>query len=199
MEAIANSHPADKIECFAVDGWDGSESQASIFVNNSGWAYPMLMRGGQNGVLSDYSCGIDYVIVIGGDGNVKWRGSPVAAGFAEAVAAAVAELETSDAPDALMTRHKLLPGYPNPFNPMTSIPFELADNGGGVNVKLEILDVRGRIVRTLVDGVRSGGTTHIATWDGTDHSGRKLPSGTYMSRLKVDGLKPQARMLTLVK
>ena len=56
----------------------------------------------------------------------------------------------------------------------------------------------GRIVRTLVDEVQVVGQRYEATWNGTDDSGRRMPSGAYMSRLTV-GDQTQARMLTLVK
>ncbi len=157
------------------------------------------MMGGQNGIMPAYNCGYDYVFIIGADGIIKWRGNPNADGLAGAVDDAIAEITTSDAGEGVVARHRLLPGYPNPFNPMTSIPFELADGQGDVAVKLDILDVRGRLVRTLVNESRTGGQRHLVTWDGTNNAGQKVPSGTYMSRLRVDGMQPQARLLTLVK
>ncbi len=183
----------------AIDVWDGNPAQVSIFTINSGWTHPVLMLGGQAGILSDYNCGYDYVFVIGGDGIIKWRGVPTNSTLAGAVSDAIGELATSAAPEGVVARHKLLQGYPNPFNPMTNIPFELADSQGQVAVQLDILDIRGRVVRTLVDGFRSGGQRYVSTWDGTDQTGRKMPSGTYMSRLRIQGLEPQARLLTLVK
>jgi flagellar hook assembly protein FlgD len=66
-------------------------------------------------------------------------------------------------------------------------------------VKLEILDLRGRVVRTLVNTSQAAGMRHEATWDGTSNAGRKLPSGSYISQLTVGGAEPQARILTLVK
>jgi len=157
------------------------------------------MKGNENGIPSLYNCGTDYVFVIGADGIIKWRGSPNNSGLAPALEAAIAEISTSAVGDGPVALHQLLPGYPNPFNPMTNIPFELAEDSGNVAVKLDILDIRGRLVRTLVDGYRAGGQRHLAQWDGTDQSGQKMPSGTYMSRLRVQGMAPQARMLTLVK
>jgi hypothetical protein len=157
------------------------------------------MLGGQNGIMVDYNCGYDYVFIIGADGIIKWHGSPSADGLSSAVDDAIAAISTSAAGDGPVARHQLLPGYPNPFNPMTSIPFELAGGQGDIAVKLDILDVRGRLVRTLVDGQRAGGQRHLASWDGTNEAGQRVPSGTYMSRLRVKGMEPQARLLTLVK
>jgi len=65
-------------------------------------------------------------------------------------------------------------------------------------VRLEIMDLRGRVVSTLVDSRQSGGREYEVTWNGTDIRGRVLPSGTYMARLTVDG-QSQGQLLTLVK
>jgi flagellar hook assembly protein FlgD len=92
----------------------------------------------------------------------------------------------------------LLNGYPNPFNPQTRIPYELGGTAGTEQVTLEILDLRGRVVKTLVTGPHAAGQRYEAVWNGTDESGRRMPSGAYMSRLTVDG-QSQARLLTLVK
>ncbi len=198
MEAIANSYDSSVIELFAIDVWDGSPAQAQIFPDNSGFSYPVLMLGNQNGIPSDYNCGIDYVFIIGGEGIIQWRGYPNSSGLEAAVSDAVDALATSAAPVPL-AGNKLLPCYPNPFNPMTNIPFEIAGDSGNVNVKLEILDVRGRVVQTIASGSFARGERHQATWNGTDRSGRRVPSGTYMSRLRVEGAEPQSRLLTMVK
>jgi len=88
--------------------------------------------------------------------------------------------------------------YANPFNPQTRIPYELGSSAAAERVTLQILDLRGRVVMTLVDGMQAGGQRYEATWNGTDGSGRRMPSGAYMSRLTV-GNQSQAKLLTLVK
>ena len=72
---------------------------------------------------------------------------------------------------------------PNPFNPRTEIRYETADAGA---VRLEIFDLAGRRVRTLVDGVRAAGP-HAAVWDGRDDAGRPGAAGTYFVRLAAPG------------
>ncbi len=72
---------------------------------------------------------------------------------------------------------------PNPFNPGTRIAFSLARAG---RVRLAVLDLRGRVVRTLVDGELPAGDGE-ATWDGTDAAGRPVPSGTYLCRIEALG------------
>lgn len=156
------------------------------------------MYGGQAGILTDYNCNYDYMFVVGGDGIIKWRGDWDEAVVSAAVAAAVAELAASPVDEVPQNKNQLLANYPNPFNPLTRIPYELGADAGQVAVRLEVLDVRGRLIRTLVDEHQAGGQRLEAVWDGTDNSGRKLPSGTYVARLRVDGV-PQSRFMTLIK
>lgn len=64
------------------------------------------------------------------------------------------------------TPHSLAQNYPNPFNTATEIPFVLTK---GENVKLEIYDISGHLVKTLVNGYRSAGN-HTARWDAQNFS-----------------------------
>ncbi len=73
--------------------------------------------------------------------------------------------------------------YPNPFNPMTTIKFELPKPG---RTKLQVIDLSGRVVRTLVDE-NLPAAIHQREWNGTNDRGRRLASGTYYFRLTSDG------------
>jgi hypothetical protein len=73
-------------------------------------------------------------------------------------------------------KSSLLPNYPNPFNPSTTIPFELAQSA---NVRLEVYDMLGRRVALLVNETRQAGQ-HTAVFE----SG-SLPSGMYIARLQA--------------
>ncbi len=84
--------------------------------------------------------------------------------------------------------------YPNPFNPSTRIAFNLAEAGSAT---LQIFDLSGRLLRTLADGPREAGPQSL-TFDGLDSRGRPLPSGVYLSRLKVGEIVSVGRM-TLLK
>ena len=79
---------------------------------------------------------------------------------------------------------------PNPFNPRTTIRFELARAGAA---RLAVYDVCGRRVRTLLDGSLAAGS-HEAEWDGRDDSGREVGSGVYLARLESGGVAAVARM-----
>ena len=73
--------------------------------------------------------------------------------------------------------------YPNPFNPQTTIAFTLPTAGP---VTLEVLDMRGRLVRTVYQGDLPRGT-HRLDWDGRDAVGRIVAAGTYFARLQAPG------------
>jgi flagellar hook assembly protein FlgD len=84
---------------------------------------------------------------------------------------------------------------PNPFNPRTTIAFDLPQPG---RARLQIFDVRGRRLRGLVDGVLPAGT-HRVVWDGRLDNGLPAASGTYLYRLDLDGRPAGARTATLLK
>ena len=73
---------------------------------------------------------------------------------------------------------------PNPFNPSTTLSYDVPAGGG--DVRLDVLDARGRLVRTLVAERRAEGR-HEAAWNGRDDAGRRLPSGVYFARLRAAG------------
>ncbi len=88
---------------------------------------------------------------------------------------------------------RLLPNYPNPFNPNTTIGFEL-DRATHVTVK--IFNIRGEEVATLVDGIISAGTHHVE-WDASGLSATQS-SGIYLCKLTAGGA-TQVRKMTLLK
>ena len=85
---------------------------------------------------------------------------------------------------------------PNPFNPRTTISYQLP-SGTNERVRLVVLDVAGRVVRTLVDDVQSAGLQHV-DWDGKDDLGRAVSSGVYVYLLDVAGDR-RSRKLVLLK
>lgn len=87
----------------------------------------------------------------------------------------------------------LEPAYPNPFNPSTVIPFEVAARG---RVEIKIFDVSGRLVRTLLGGVFEAGR-HAARWDGTGSDGRPAASGVYFCKLQIGAYTATLRLVLL--
>lgn len=83
---------------------------------------------------------------------------------------------------------------PNPFNPSTTVTFDLPRNG---TVSLQIFDLRGRLVATLHRGTLPAGR-HRAVWDGGDSDGRPAAAGIYLVRLD-DGQERRAVKAVLAK
>jgi len=101
----------------------------------------------------------------------------------------------SDELSTLPRKFSLSQNYPNPFNPLTSIEFAVPA-GKSEHVRLKIYDLRGALVRTLVDEVYNPGV-HSAVWDGTDETGSKVSSGVYIYRLQADGFTKTRKMLLM--
>ena len=89
----------------------------------------------------------------------------------------------------------LYQNHPNPFNPQTTIRYDLPP--GSVRVRLWILDVAGHIVRTLVDEAQSGGARSVV-WNGTDDRGAGVSSGVYFYVLEA-GKERRTHKLVLLK
>jgi hypothetical protein len=85
--------------------------------------------------------------------------------------------------------------YPNPFNPTTTIQFDLPKSS---SVTLEVFNVSGARVRSLLKGENLGAGSHTMMWDGRDQSGRLVPSGTYMYRISAGDFHAWKKM-TLLK
>ncbi len=100
--------------------------------------------------------------------------------------------DTDDsAPAARLVLHE---NVPNPFNPMTTIRFDLPADG---KVTLAVYDVSGRLVRTLVGGQPLDAGHHDVTWDGTDDGGTKTASGIYFYRLQLAGESRTRKMVMI--
>ena len=85
----------------------------------------------------------------------------------------------------------LLPNHPNPFQPTTTIRFELLDARWAL---LQVYDIQGHLVRTLVSGPVSPGR-HEMTWDGSSDQGRVVPAGVYLCRLQARGVERTRSMV----
>ncbi len=91
-------------------------------------------------------------------------------------------------------RFALEQNYPNPFNPTTTIAFTLPVK---VHTNLSIFNLRGKLVRTLVNEVLTEGQKQ-AEWDGRDARGNPVTSGVYFYRLEA-GSKVMTRKMVLIK
>jgi hypothetical protein len=89
----------------------------------------------------------------------------------------------------------LVTAQPNPFNPQTTIAFELPR---AMTVSLDIFDLQGRHVRSLLHDDRHDSGRHQQVWDGRDAAGKATASGVYFFRLQA-GQEKQVGKLTLLK
>jgi hypothetical protein len=89
---------------------------------------------------------------------------------------------------------ELYPAYPNPFNPVTSIRYNLPQAG---LVNLKVYDLMGREIRTLTAGFENAGVKSVV-WDARDNHGNMISSGVYIYRLEAAG-QVQANKLILLK
>ncbi len=92
---------------------------------------------------------------------------------------------------ALVT--KLHGNYPNPFNPSTTISFDLAKN---TRVKLSVYNLRGQLVKTLASGELAAGR-HQLIWNGTDSRNRSVASGVYLFRLDAGNYRSTRKMMLI--
>ncbi len=97
-------------------------------------------------------------------------------------------------PSQLIENFKLFPNYPNPFNPVTIIPFQLPYT---MQVEITIFNSQGEFVHQLINEILPGGY-HTVQWDGRDANGRSVASGMYIYQLRTpEGT--QSRQLILLK
>lgn len=94
----------------------------------------------------------------------------------------------------LPERFKLWQNHPNPFNPSTTIKFQLPSP---TRVILQVYDILGRPIKTLVDQMQTAGI-HSVVWDGTDQQARRVASGIYIYRLQA-GIFSQIQKMILVE
>ena len=95
------------------------------------------------------------------------------------------------APDNFALRQN----HPNPFNPVTTISYDISEVS---HVVLEVYNVMGQRVNTLVNGTVNVGY-HQAQWDGRDDSARQLPSGVYLYHLTVNGITVDMKKMMMIK
>jgi hypothetical protein len=107
----------------------------------------------------------------------------------------------SEASAPLSFRSRLEQNRPNPFNPVTRIPYVVggsAQGGSTQEVTLRIYDVAGRVVTTLVNEGKAPGV-YETTWTGVSDDGTPVASGVYLYRLTIGGRETYTRKLVLLK
>jgi len=120
--------------------------------------------------------------------DASYAGSPFAAEQVINVA------PTGVGDEAAAGRMALRAVQPNPFVASTTIEFDMARE---TPVTLHVLDVSGRLVRTLIDGASWPAGRQRVTWDGMDENGQPAPAGIYLCTIEVGGVRDQRRVARL--
>lgn len=95
--------------------------------------------------------------------------------------------------NSLPTSFTVLPAYPNPFNPSTTIRYGL-DNDSDISI--QIYDITGQLISTLQDNYQTQGW-HSAIWNGTNQHGEQVPAGLYLSRITSDNEVKTTKLMLL--
>lgn len=101
----------------------------------------------------------------------------------------VAATEETSLPDS----YTLSQNYPNPFNPVTTFDFQISAR---MNVRIDIYDLKGALIKTLTNKSYSSGT-HTIRWMGVNSGGSPVPSGIYMAVMQVEGHRLSRKMILL--
>jgi flagellar hook assembly protein FlgD len=88
---------------------------------------------------------------------------------------------------------KLKQNFPNPFNPVTTLQYDLPENA---NVNITIYDMMGRQVKTLVNGSQNAGYKSIQ-WNATNNAGQPVSAGLYLYTIKAGKYRQTKKMVLL--
>jgi hypothetical protein len=173
---------------------DGDEFTSVVVTNGThsraSFSAPGPYGSGDHAIIvTDPPCGTSHVVTCAGseladaaweEFNALWEGTGLQHAGAK--------------PAAGPGQTALLGNYPNPFNPVTTIRYELSEEA---HVTLRVYDMLGQLVRTLVDEQQSAGYRQVV-WDGTNDAGQKVASGVYVYRM-TDGKFNETRWMLLLK
>ena len=130
--------------------------------------------------------GMQYIAIpIGGASQVA---ELVAVGLNESI------VDITTGEPVIPDKFTLFQNFPNPFNPETTIKYQLPQTA---NVRLEIYNVAGQKVTTLVDRQQAAGLRSV-DWDGTSQSGEAVSSGIYIYRIETGDFS-EARKMVLIR
>jgi hypothetical protein len=175
----------DKVEYRAWRGGPGDESPANLIAS---WTYtgPHIPRPEQPRL---------HLNLWRFDGTPAGDQEVVCQDFVFVPAGVVSSVE--DGPGGRLPgapAGRMHPAAPNPFNPRTTVRFDLAQSGF---TRVDVYDLNGHHVRSLFSGPLEAGE-HRADWDGRTDGGRPLPSGMYLFRLQGDDF-VETQRVALVK
>jgi hypothetical protein len=151
-----------------------------------------LCYGTSTMTLGDYNCRFllsEESFHQSGDGNGYWA-SAMSFDYLEFAVIS----ETSNVPDGVATA-RLTGVHPNPFNPLTTIQYDLDKP---TVVHIDVMDVSGALVRSLVNGVSMPAGSHTVDWQGRNTNGQPAAAGVYLVKMSAGGIE-QTKAITLLK
>lgn len=180
-----------------LDTWNNNVPSNNSFRGVTQITYPQLLNARSVGDTYFNYFAYDRAIVINDEGKVVYKGSSdlridngEIGRVKNSITEALSMVSTSSGPTSqLPSSVKLDPNYPNPFNPSTTISYEISSPS---QVTLQIFNVLGKEVATLVNEFQNTGN-QTTTWDASS-----VPSGIYMYRLTV-GNEVLTRRMMLIK
>jgi len=186
LDNLAPSVPANLLWTGPVLSWDEPEDEDFRHFTVYGSASP-IPDGSEVLVGHATGPGLDMT------GHAHTYYHVTATDFAGNESKAVSTSGVSGVPGA-DAKFALHANVPNPFNPSTTIAFELPEQ---TTVRLRVLDVSGRMVRTLLDGVTLNTGRNEAVWDGRDDHGQMTAAGVYFYRVEAGRFVETRRMVLL--
>lgn len=162
----------------SVKIFDISTNQVILERNDNSYyfSYPTLVDVNNDGLKECIFSKFDYPFFNGY--NLEVYSTP---------ASGIEELDTP-------TQFQLFQNFPNPFNPSTTIKFNLSSDSP---VHIKIFDVKGELIRTIAADIKTAGENEII-WDGTNDKGIKQPSGVYLYQLSSN-VNTEARKMILLR
>ena len=158
---------------------------------NGGWSGPSIIAGDhENSLLYQR-----IILPVGTDGSMP-PNVPLSQSEIDLIAQWIdqgATLQLDEVHNIYPRDFILQQNYPNPFNPGTRIDYQLFSSG---YTTLTIFNMRSENVRTIFKSIRSAGS-YSSFWDGTDNSGKPLPSGHYFYQLKNNETVETKKMILL--
>ena len=201
---VTNNYSSDVFQALGIDTWTGSSIsnvasfQATTVTPNlpMGVTYPLLIAG--KNVAEEYGVTYDRSMVIDQQGVIRYYGGSHFGGHNWSAINDLVQglLTTTSISDDSVSPYKfeLKPNYPNPFNPETNIPFTVNETQ---KVKLEIYNITGQLVKTVINGTFASGS-YTAAWNAVDNNNNPVSSGIYFGRLSGEKVS-QTRQIILLK
>ncbi|NNE09936.1 MAG: T9SS type A sorting domain-containing protein [Gemmatimonadetes bacterium] len=197
--SVVLAYDAGKVEWVSTRSSDAVANSGLVFVHSGvlepGKLYVDLAALGANTVFegSGDLVTLNFRLKEGDGIDLTFLSTDIRDGDNAQITTGTSDLAMGGSADLVPTVTSLQGAVPNPFNPTTSIRFSLATAG---NVRVEIFDVRGRRVRSLLNESREAGE-HQLVWNGKNDDNETVASGTYFVNMSADNFKSTSKLTLL--